>query len=110
MTKLEKHMFACAKGYSPSQEIYRVEVKQNERSASSNPYSEICEAIILQAVTDYRKALKKLHKKPNKWLGETIEEVEEFFQSKWFQDISPIDGVWLMERIKSETQMSAVAA
>lgn len=82
---------------------------QRKREQSS-PYNEICEAIILQAVTDYRKELKKLQRKPNKWIIEKIAEIEEFFQSKWFQDISPIDGVWLMERLRLEVRSLAVAA
>lgn len=66
-------------------------------------YEGLRDAIILSAVKDYRKALKKLKKNPDNdaaW-GAAIG-CELFFKSKWFSRLTPVDGVWLMEKLKKE--------
>lgn len=64
-------------------------------------YKVLANAIILQAVTDYRKALR----------GHTIEKVspkvmvkrlEKFFRSDWYRMLTAIDGETIIIRLKEE--------
>lgn len=50
----------------------------------TRPYENLINAIILQAVKDYRDALKRLKKKPqNTDAMSTAMEIERFFHSAW---------------------------
>ena len=62
-----------------------------------NPYEKLANAIIEQAVKDYRGAAKK-----NPVDTQTIAETEKFFRSPWFSRLTKIDGKWLSERLKKE--------
>ncbi len=68
-----------------------------------NPYEELANAIILQAVKDYRKALRQLKRNPQ-YSSAIIEkeECEHFFQSEWFEDLTKVDGLWLMRKLREE--------
>ena len=60
---------------------------------TNDGYENLAHAIILQAVKDYRKALKILKRQPrNKDAKATAEECERFFLSKWFTTLTNIDG------------------
>jgi hypothetical protein len=66
-----------------------------------NPLEELCNAIILQAVEDYREALK------GKIVGRrspeiVIRECERFFLSHWFEALTKVDGDALMRTIRQE--------
>jgi hypothetical protein len=66
-------------------------------------YRELANAIVLQAVRDYRDALKRLERSPySRTLLRDKREVERFFRSDWFATLTEIDPVMLMERLKSE--------
>ena len=57
------------------------------KNLAEDPYERLANAIILQAVTDYRAALKRIKRKPEE--RETIDEamrVESFFRSGWSAD------------------------
>ena len=58
-------------------------------------------AIILQAVKDYRRALAgcNVNGRDSK---SVIEECERFFQSEWFNNLTKIDCNYLMENIRKE--------
>ena len=58
-------------------------------------------AIILQAVKDYRIALsgRDVNGRDSK---SVIEECERFFQSEWFNNLTKIDCKYLMETIRKE--------
>ena len=60
-------------------------------------YEKLANAIILQAVKDYRGALKILKKRP-----ESISEVERFFRSGWYQVLTEVDGEMLIRRLLEE--------
>ena len=60
-------------------------------------------AIITQAVDDYRAAIRSLSKKPkNKKALKTAMEVEEFFRSDWYKQLTEMDGEHLLERLRKE--------
>ena len=67
------------------------------------PYEQLANSIILQAVKDYRDALKKLKKRsrydPATY---TVEEVERFFHSDWYRELTSVDGNFLIEKIRTE--------
>jgi hypothetical protein len=67
------------------------------------PYRELAHAIILQAVDDYRKLLRG--NTPVYFVNKiTIDEIEEFFKSKWFSILSNIDGELLIEKLRKECE------
>ena len=58
-------------------------------------------AIVLQAVKDYRSALSgcNVNGRDSK---SVIEDCERFFQSEWFNSLTKIDCKYLMENIRKE--------
>ena len=58
-------------------------------------------AIILQAVKDYRKALKglSLNGKPS---TAVIADCERFFRSDWYRQLTKVDGEYLITNIRKE--------
>ncbi len=63
----------------------------------------IANAIILQAVKDYRNARKKLKKRPkNKDAKLMVEDCERFFCSDWFEALSEVDGKMLLRKLQEE--------
>ncbi len=66
-------------------------------------YEKLANAIILQAVKDYRGALKILKKRPeNISAKSTKDEVERFFRSGWYQVLTEVDGEMLIRRLQEE--------
>jgi hypothetical protein len=71
------------------------EVKMNEG------YIELANAIIEQAAKDYIEALKILSVKPNdKKASYTKVEIEKFFRSQWFIQLTDVDGEKLLAALK----------
>ena len=70
---------------------------------SENPYEALANAIILQAVNDYRAALKKVKKNPSnrEALDEALQ-IERFFKSQWYQVLTAVDGEYLINRLRKE--------
>ena len=72
---------------------------------TDNPacWHDLANAVILQAVEDYRVVCRKLRRCP--YLAGAAEaklELEAFFASRWFKTLSEADGVALLESIKEE--------
>lgn len=67
-------------------------------------YHELADAIILQAVDDYRKALDgKSYGEDSKKSPEWVKrECEKFFRSSWYRSLTKIDGEFLIEQLKRE--------
>lgn len=61
----------------------------------------LCNAIILSVVTDYRKARcgERVAGKPPEWV---IADCERFFLSEWFSILTKLDGAALLEKLKKE--------
>ena len=75
------------------------------------PYKELANAIIIRAVDDYRRLLKRLNylqKKPEfngRRIAETereIDKIEEFFRSDWYCELTDISGKDVIRRIRKE--------
>lgn len=66
-------------------------------------WEDFAQAIIMQAVTDYRKARRRVRAFPNQKASQaTIREVERFFRSRWFAQLTDIDGEMLIRRLREE--------
>lgn len=71
----------------------------------TDPYENLGNAIILLAVKDYRKALQKHSKRPNYEPAiQTIDEVERFFRSEWFEQLTSLNGEMLIRKLKAEVE------
>ena len=73
------------------------------KNLAEDPYERLANAIILQAVTDYRAALKRIKWKPED--RETIDEamrVESFFRSGWYSQLTAVAGEYLIRRLQDE--------
>ena len=66
-------------------------------------YKNLANAIILQAVKDFKPAYRRLKKNPNDRLAQdTVREITKFFCSDYFCALSDLDGPALLNRIMRE--------
>lgn len=66
-------------------------------------YRELAEAVILQAVKDFRPAYRRLKKYPNdNYAQRTVREITKFFCSQYFEVLTDLDGPALLHRIIRE--------
>ncbi len=71
-----------------------------------NPYKELANAIIVQAVKDYREALCLLDMNPNdKSAQHDKRSIERFFHSNWFSILTDLNGDLLLEKLKEEVSL-----
>jgi len=69
----------------------------------TDPYENLANAIVLQAVKDYRTARKKLKKrKKNEDAKLMAEGCESFFRSDWFTALTSVDGEMLLKKLQEE--------
>ena len=75
------------------------------KNLAEDPYERLANAIILQAVSDYRMALKKIkaHLKNRQAIDEALE-IESFFRSGWYQQLTSVDGEYLIKRLQDEVR------
>lgn len=68
-------------------------------------YATLANAIILQAVKDYRDALKKLKRNPrNTSALKDKSDVERFFSSGWYGELTTVDGEMLLRKLQQEVE------
>ena len=66
-------------------------------------YEDLVQAIVVQAAKDYRKTLKRLMKNPrDRDAKYHKDEIEEFFRSQWFCDITTADGEFIIQALQKE--------
>lgn len=69
-----------------------------------NGWQALANGIVEQAVKDYRAALKTLRRHPDsKAAMATAMEVERFFHSDWYGQLTTIDPDYLIDRLRKET-------
>ena len=69
----------------------------------NDPYENLANAVILQAVRDYRTALKALRMNPRNKSAQTDKEsIERFFRSQWYQALTTVDGEMLIRKLNEE--------
>lgn len=70
---------------------------------AEEPYERLANAIVLQAVSDYRRDLKKLKKNPqNRDVMNDALQIEKFFHSPWYQVLTTVDGEFLLQKFRKE--------
>jgi hypothetical protein len=68
-----------------------------------NGWQALANGIVEQAVKDYRAALKTLRRHPDsKAAMATAMEVERFFHSDWYGQLTTIDPDYLIDRLRKE--------
>jgi hypothetical protein len=68
-----------------------------------NNYMNLANAIVIQAVKDYRKALRTLSLNPNNRSAQyESRRIEQFFRSGWFGVLTSIDPEMLISKLKAE--------
>ena len=66
-------------------------------------YEDLVQAVVVRAAKDYRKALKSLIRKPRDHEAKNNkDEVEQFFRSQWFCDITAADGEFIIQALQKE--------
>lgn len=60
-------------------------------------YENLANAIVLQAVKDYRAAKKRKN-------SANIGIIRKFFRSDWFRTLTDIDGEWLIRKLDEEAK------
>ena len=71
----------------------------------TDPYENLANAIVLQAVKDYRDALKRLKKKPrNQAAMSDAMECERLFRSGWYKALTSVDGEYLIQKLREEAK------
>ncbi len=71
------------------------------RDPIDRAYQDLANAVVKQAVEDYRKALRGIgcgERKPDR----VAKEVEQFFRSHHFEIFTKVKGEYLIERLKKE--------
>ena len=69
----------------------------------TGPYENLANAIVLQAVKDWRSAVRKLKKRPRYDPAKQMkEECEGFFLSDWFEELTSVDGRVILRKLKQE--------
>ena len=72
-----------------------------------DPYERLANAIILNAVADYRAALKKIKRNPkSKAAIDEPLQLEKFFGSSWYQQLTSVDGKFLIRKLQDEIRQS----
>lgn len=71
----------------------------------TDPYEQLANAIVLQAVKDYRKALKTLQMNPKSRSAKADKNaLERFFRSQWYTFLTSVDGEMLIEKLQEEVE------
>ena len=66
-------------------------------------WEDLANAVILQAVEDYREARGQVRACPDQKAARRIlRETKRFFRSRWFAQLTDISGEQLMEKLKEE--------
>jgi hypothetical protein len=66
-------------------------------------FQDLANAVVLQAVKDYRGAMKVLKRYPRNAMAKAVrKENEEFFLSEWFKVLTNVDGARLLDKLQKE--------
>ena len=77
------------------------------KNLAEDPYERLANAIVLQAVNDYRIALKAVKRNPNNSIAlDNALQIERFFRSGWYSTLTSVDGEYLIRRLQEEIRQS----
>lgn len=60
----------------------------------------LANAIIIQAVKDYRKVYRTFLKNPSEYNKKEVERHEAFFKSAWYRTLTELDGEYLLMKVR----------
>ena len=71
-----------------------------------DPYEDLANAIVLQAVSDYRYATKRMRTHPQETAihRRRKKEAERFIRSAWFKELTNLDPVILLDQLREEAR------
>lgn len=73
------------------------------KTTNGDPYENLANAIILTAVDDYRRALKKYSKNPDsKSAKAEVDSLERFFRSQWYSVLTSVEGEFMIRKLRAE--------
>ena len=73
------------------------------KTTNGDPYENLANAIILTAVDDYRRALKKYSQNPDsKSAKADVDALENFFRSQWYSVLTSVEGEFLIRKLRAE--------
>ncbi len=68
-------------------------------------YTDLANAIIVRAVKDYKRTLRKLKRNPkNKKAEKDLKELESFFFSEWYRILTDLDASYLIRKIRERVE------
>ena len=68
-----------------------------------DPYQTLANAIVEQAVRDYRAALKDLKENPHNRMAKAEKDsILRFFRSQWYACLTEVDAEYLIKRLDKE--------
>lgn len=77
------------------------------KNLAEDPYERLANAIVLQAVDDYRRALKAVKRNPsNRTAIDEALQIERFFRSGWYSTLTSVDGEYLIRRLQEGIRQS----
>lgn len=77
------------------------------KNLAENPYERLANAVILQAVADYRAAVKKIKTYPrNKDAMSEALSIERFFRFGWYSMLTSVDGEYMIRKLQGEIRQS----
>ena len=66
-------------------------------------YEALALAVVMQAVSDWRAAVRKLRRRPNNYRAkQRREDCEAFFRSEWFTAMTGANGSYILRVLKKE--------
>ena len=69
----------------------------------TDPYRSLANAVVTQAAADYRKSVATIKRSPAAWsAGRLKKEVERFFFFFWFQELTDLDGAYILDQLRKE--------
>ena len=78
--------------------------KEKTSVPAVQPWQKLANAIVEQAVEDYRKAQARI--KANPMIADhakvELRQLEQFFRSQWFEALTDVDGQLILSRLKKE--------
>ena len=67
------------------------------------PYETLANAIVMQAVKDYRQAKRSLRRHPRNAMAQSvISDCEKFFLSPWFEALTDARGEFILMKLQQE--------
>ena len=78
--------------------------KEKTSEPAIRPWQKLANAIVEQAVEDYRKAQARIKANPMNADHAKVElrQLEQFFRSQWFEALTDVDGQLILSRLKKE--------